>query len=391
MPAEALRLLPGEIPWLLVGVAPRPFVGEAARLLPAEGPRLLGAEAARLLPAEVRRLLPGETPWLLVGVAPRPLAREPAWLLTGEPPWLLGAEALWLLPGGTPWLLVGVAPRRLVGEAAWLLPAEGPWLLGAEAARLLPAGARRLLPAEAARLLPARGPWLLPCEAPWRLSAKAAGLRGLVVAGVAVRGEAVAVGREGGPLIAAGGRAIGAKTAARGMAAGVPAGGVTVGPGVAALVASWPATALLATAGREAVPLIPVALPVTGASRVAGAAGGLCPFVLPPARGKPGTLFLVGIPLVGAAAGTAARYPVSASSRRFAATAGWRLPGCGARSVRVAVIGPAGLRRVRGLPARRPGGSRGWQRRTWPSRGQRAARGGGTGGLRRGPVSCGRI
>ena len=144
---------------------------------------------------------------------------------------------------------------------------------------------------------------------------------------------------------------------------------------------------------RVAVPLIPVAVPVTGTSRGAGAAaGGLCALVLPPARSEPGTLFLVHGALVSAAAGTAARYPVSASSRRFAGTAGRRLPGCGARSVGVAVVGPVGLCRVRGLPARRrTGGPRGWQRRTWPSRGQRAARGGGTGGLRRGPVSCGRI
>jgi hypothetical protein len=102
--------------------------------------------------------------------------------------------------------MVGVAPRPFVGEAAWLLAAEGP--------RLPPAGGRRLLPAEAARLLPARGPRLLPCEAPWRLSAEAAGLCGVVVA----------VGREGGPLIATSRvtvakRAIGGVTAAPGMAA----------------------------------------------------------------------------------------------------------------------------------------------------------------------------
>jgi hypothetical protein len=56
------------------------------------------------------------------------------------------------------------------------------------------------------------------------LSAEAAGLCGVVVAGVAVRGVVVAVGRKGGPLIATSRvtvarRAIGGVTAAPGMAA----------------------------------------------------------------------------------------------------------------------------------------------------------------------------
>jgi hypothetical protein len=127
------------------------------------------------------------------------------------------------------------------------------------------------------------------------------------------------------------------------------AGGVAVWPVVAAGVASRRTVALLAAARRVAVPLVPVASltpvaplipvaePVIGASRVAGAAGGLCPLVPPLARGEPGTLFLVHGSLVGAAAGTAGRCRVGASSRRLAATVGRRLPRRGAWSVRVAV------------------------------------------------------
>ena len=156
-------------------------------------------------------------PWPGRTESARRLTTEPAGAfrpLTAEGACLLSAGALCLLAGcllagETPWLLVGVAPGPLLGEAARLLTARGPGLLPAEAARLL------------------------PCEAPWRWSADATGPCGVVVAGVAVRGEAVAVRRGGGPLIAAsritfGRRAIGAVTAVRGVTAGVAAGGVTV-------------------------------------------------------------------------------------------------------------------------------------------------------------------
>jgi hypothetical protein len=239
----------------------------------------------------LRRRLAVEAGQLRTRVSAWPGRRrtKPAGRRTREP-----AEAPWPLPGepfrltGEAWLLPGDAALLLTAKPGLLTAKPGlltgkPGLLTAKVG-LLPAGARRRLAGEALWL--AAGEALLTGEAllageAWLLTERASRL---------APGEAVV-----GP---------------RAVAAGVAPGGVAL------------ALSLARVSGRRLAAW-------GGVTRLRG---------WPSLRGKPGTPVLAHRPLVGAAAGTAARQPVSdASSRarcgRRAAGAVRRLPGRGAGTV----------------------------------------------------------